>query len=201
MNSPFKGSFRLTSPRGNRTLLGTTEYHKGIDLVGTEDIAVYAVADGTVYNLYEKDGFGKYVRQHLSDGKRIYYGHLQSFCVKDKSFVKKGEKIGVMGCTGKAYGAHLHLELRPSGTGADSLDICEFTGIPNAVGVYQSFADTYKYSSDSVVDKLMHHGIIDQKNRVNWELMLSGHSPLITEYVRVLFERCCDKISELERRT
>ena len=192
MISPFKGKFKLTSPRDYRTLFGKNEFHKGIDLVGLEDKNVFAVADGTVYVLYEKDGFGNYVRQHLDDGRRIYYAHLESTNLKTGDKIKCGDKIGVMGATGKVTGAHLHLELRPRGTVSQSLDICEFTDIPNRVGTYTSTQK--KYSDDALIDNLMKNGIIDFENRASWELMLSGKSPLILKYVRTLFERCCQKM-------
>lgn len=136
----FKGKYRVTSPRGNRNLFGKTEFHKGIDLVGIDDTTVYAIADGTISATpYEQNGFGYYVRQMLSDGRRIFYAHLKagSISVKAGQTVKKGDKLGVMGATGRVTGAHTHLEIRPKGTSYDSLDICEFTGIPNKVGVYQ----------------------------------------------------------------
>ncbi len=194
MLSPFKGKFRLTCTRGYRTLWGTREFHKGIDLVGQDDITVYAIADGTVYTLFEKNGFGNYIRQHTADGKRIYYGHLKSFKVGNGATVHAGDAIGIMGATGKVTGAHLHLELRPAGTGADSIDICKFTGIPNQVGTYSNTSKPY--SSDKTVDMLMQCGIVDEKNRQNWELMLGGNAPLKTEYVRTLLERCCSRLLE-----
>jgi murein DD-endopeptidase MepM/ murein hydrolase activator NlpD len=140
MISCFKGKFKVTSPRGNRTLKGKKEYHGGIDLValGT-DKTVYAIADGTVdATPYEANGFGYYVRQILADGQRIYYGHLKagSISVKAGQKIKKGDKLGIMGATGNVTGAHTHLELRPKGTTGNSLDICEFTGLTNKVGSY-----------------------------------------------------------------
>ncbi|MBR5528409.1 MAG: M23 family metallopeptidase [Clostridia bacterium] len=195
MLSPFKGTFALTSPRGYRTLNGTREYHKGIDLVGKEDATVYAIADGTVYTLYEQNGFGNYIRQHTADGKRIYYGHLKSFIAKGGSFVKKGQPLGVMGATGHAFGEHLHLELRPAGSSSSSLDICEFTKIPNTFGTYCGKPQG-EFSKDKTVDMLMQCGIVDSENRENWELMLSGKAPLNQQYVRILFERCCKKLLE-----
>ena len=63
--------------------------------------------------------------------------HLAKFLVNNGAKIKTGEPIGVMGSTGNSTGAHTHLELRPKGTTSDSLDICEFTGIPNKVGVYE----------------------------------------------------------------
>lgn len=136
MVSCFKGSFRVTSPRGERYLNGTNEYHKGIDLVGMDDATVYAVSDGKVRTAFQANGAGNYIVVTMADGRRVFYMHLASFLVKNGATVKKGEPIGIMGNTGNSTGAHTHLELRPSGTTSASLDISEFTGIPNIKGVY-----------------------------------------------------------------
>lgn len=192
MTSPFKGKFKITSPRGYRTIFGKKEYHKGIDLVALEDKNVFAVASGTAYVLYEKDGFGNYIRQHLDDGRRIYYAHLEKALIKSGDRIECGEKIGIMGSTGKVTGPHLHLELRPAGTVSQSLDICEFCDIPNNVGTYLNTKE--KYSDDILVNDLMQAGIIDKQNQNSWELMLSGRAPLVLAYVRTLFTRCCEKM-------
>ncbi len=194
MISPFKGKFRLTSPRGKRLLCGKYEYHPGIDIVGLQDTNIYACADGVVYTLFEKDGFGNYIRQELSDGKRLYYGHMKRFCVKNATKVKKGDLIGVMGSTGRAFGDHLHLELRPSGSANVSLDISMFTGIPNSTGVYD--ADRNIFSYDNTVDELVSLGIVSAENMANWEMMLDGRASLRAEYVRTVFDRLCKKIRE-----
>ena len=97
---------------------------------------MYAVSDGKVRTAYQKDGAGNYAVVTMDDGRRVFYMHLDSFLIKNGKTVKKGEPIGIMGNTGKSYGAHTHLELRPQGNGSESLDICGFTGIPNAVGYY-----------------------------------------------------------------
>lgn len=136
MVSCFKGSFRVTSTRGDRYLNGVKEYHKGIDLVGMDDTTVYAVSDGKVRTAFQANGAGNYIVVTMSDGRRLFYMHLASFLVKNGADVKRGEPIGIMGNTGNSTGAHTHLELRPSGTTSASLDISEFTGIPNIKGVY-----------------------------------------------------------------
>ena len=190
MISCFHGVFALTSPRGYRVLNGATEYHKGIDLVGKEDGSVYAIADGTAYTLYEKDGFGYYVRQHLPDGRRIYYGHLASFSIPNGTEVKKGQKIGVMGQTGKAYGVHTHLEIRPAGFGSESGDICAFTGIPNRVGSYRADTDV----TDETVRHMIEDGVTSEENAPHWQKVLAGEIPAVPEYVRAIFDRYHEKI-------
>lgn len=206
MISPFKGNFRVTSPRGYRTIGNISEYHGGIDMVGLDDATVLAVAEGTVYTLYEKDGFGYYVRQQLSDGRRIYYGHMKSFLITGGSSVTPGTPLGIMGATGKVTGPHLHLELRPAGYSSDSLDISGYTGIPNTEGIYKSqdenggTAVKNLYSYDDTVEALIKCGIITLENMLNWELMLSGRAELKTEFVRTIFDRCCAKITRLENK-
>lgn len=172
MTSPFKGRFRLTSPRGTRVLYGKCEYHKGIDLVGVDDTTVYAVADGVISAVpFEADGFGRYVRQVLDDGRRIYYAHLTegSVSVAPGERVRKGDALGRMGSTGYCFGTHTHLELRGSGTGSDSLDICEYTGIPNEAGTYEyeeavemRFTDVGEsHWAYEAIKKLAELGIVD----------------------------------------
>ncbi len=199
MLSPFKGRFAVTSPRGERMIFGKKEFHKGIDLVGIDDHTVYSVAKGTVYTLYEKNGFGKYIRQVLADGRRIYYAHLEEYYVKSGDIVDVGTPLGKMGATGKVTGAHLHLELRPEGYSSESLDICQYTRLQNEVGNYIS--KDMQISCDSTVCALMECGIVTEENKFNWELMLSGKAPLRCEYVRTIFDRCCEKIKKLERKT
>lgn len=133
----FKGKFRVTSPRGYRTLNGKREFHKGIDLVGIDDKTVYSICDGTVRTAYQANGAGNYIVVTMTDGRRVFYMHLASFLVKNGAKIKIGEPIGIMGNTGNSTGAHTHLELRPKGTTGNSLDIIEFTGLSNKVGTYE----------------------------------------------------------------
>lgn len=171
MISCFRGRFKVTSPRGWRTLNGVKEYHGGLDLVALDDVTVYAIADGTVdATPYEPGGFGYYVRQVLPDGRRIYYGHMirGSITVKAGQTIRAGDALGVMGASGRATGAHTHLEIRPAGTGKASLDICAFTGIPNAVGTYKAeektmakFEDTKNHWAERDIDELVSMGIVN----------------------------------------
>ncbi len=196
MISPFKGDFTITSPRGERTIFGQKEFHGGIDMVAHNDKTVYAIADGQALSLYEKNGFGRYIRQTLDDGTRIYYAHLDSVAIGSNTRIKKGTPLGIMGATGRVTGAHLHIEMRPKGTSKESLDISEYTGIPNIAGKY-SFTPE-KRSCDDTVNELYECGIVSDENVLSWELMLSGEAPIKREYVRTLFDRCCKKIKSLQ---
>lgn len=157
MISCFKGKFKVTSPRGYRTLSGKKEHHGGMDLVALgSDKSVYAIADGKVdATPYEANGFGYYVRQLLPDGRRIYYGHMTKGSIKVKAgqSIKKGDKLGTMGSTGRSTGPHTHIELRIKGTSKTSLDISAFTGIPNQVGTYEAGKTTVADVAEQVQKK------------------------------------------------
>ena len=182
MISCFKGKFKVTSIRGYRTLGGKREYHGGLDVVALgSDKNVYAIADGVVDAVpYEAGGFGYYVRQKLSDGKRIYYGHMAkgSISVKSGQKIKKGDRLGVMGSTGASTGAHTHIELRVPGTSKTSLDISEFCGIPNKPGVYEAEEENIARLlqekcglSDGTMEYLLAYKWADDLIRKLWEKM------------------------------
>ena len=173
MISCFKGKFKVTSPRGYRTHPVTGEkgtFHKGIDLVGIQDTIVYSISEGVATTAYQANGAGYYVVVTMDDGRRVFYMHLakDSFKVINGQRVSTGQALGVMGSTGNSTGAHTDLEHRPAGATNDSLDITEFTGIPNKIGTYE-----YKEENDmkfkdvpdthwaaKAIDELSEKGII-----------------------------------------
>lgn len=88
-------------------------YHLAIDIIGSSD-DVYATADGTVVRSGWNNANGNYiVIQHNLSGKTIYsfYAHLSSRAVSRGTTVSKGQKIGVVGNTGKTRGKHLHFAI------------------------------------------------------------------------------------------
>ena len=169
MNSCFIGQYKVTSPYGSRTLNGKVEHHKGIDLVGVDDITVYAPCDGVIgastiitskSNLTWQ--WGNYVRLDTDDGKHsIFMCHLASRFVAKGQKVKKGDKLGVMGNTGYSFGAHTHFEVRKKGT-STTVDPADFIGIPNKVGMYTS--ETIS-QTEAPTQKL------ESGNDIVWQLM------------------------------
>lgn len=108
----------VTSSFGKRTYTyqgkKVTDFHKGIDLIGGEEII--ATADGKVVstcNKGEQYGTGCYVRIAHSNGLQTLYYHLKSgsVTVRKNQNVKKGDVIGIMGATGQATGVHLHYQV------------------------------------------------------------------------------------------
>ena len=117
----------FTSPFGYRIspFLGVEVWHEGLDVSGVWRAQVVAVEAGTVVEHWPPpDGYwrghatygGMVVIEH-DDGMRVLYAHLSWSRVHTGDRVTAGQVIGRMGATGKADGAHLHLEvMAPDGT-------------------------------------------------------------------------------------
>ena len=138
---PFKcDSVRVTSGYGNRTLWGKTGFHYGYDLVGVGSTEVVAAVGGTVAQSQivasgKTAEWGNYVCIKTDEGQYHYYCHLASRAVSKGQRVKAGDKIGIMGATGKVTGAHLHFEVRAS-DGKTKIPPESVLGIANRVGTY-----------------------------------------------------------------
>lgn len=108
---------RLTSPFGWRTISGNKEWHQGIDLASPITglkVPIYASADGVVSRAQVLSSYGNVVMIKHSIAGKTYetnYAHLDSYSVKVGQKVKQGQKIGIMGMTGRSYGVHLHFEI------------------------------------------------------------------------------------------
>ncbi|WP_345751527.1 M23 family metallopeptidase [Microbacterium rhizophilus] len=100
--------------------------HEGIDFTPGAGAPVQAIAGGTVrIGSYGAYGNNVYI-DHVIDGQRItsHYAHMQdgSIRVTEGQHVEVGDVIGLVGNTGRSFGAHLHFELRlPSNQSIDPL--------------------------------------------------------------------------------
>ena len=84
---------------------------------------IYACYDGTVIvNSYASDA-GNYVAIRHDNGDISRYLHLKSRSnLKIGTRVQKGEKVGIMGTTGRSTGPHLHFDLTKNGSRVNPLD-------------------------------------------------------------------------------
>lgn len=139
----FKGKYKITSPYGNRILNGKPEFHKGVDLAGIDDKTVYAPCDGVIgtsTRVYvgKTAEWGNYIRLDTADGKySVFMCHLKSRAVVKGQKVIKGQKLGVMGSTGKSTGLHTHFEVRYKDT-STSINPSTVFVMPTKVGEYVS---------------------------------------------------------------
>lgn len=140
MNLPYKsGKVTLTSHFGWRTLNGQRDYHKGVDLSGTNKTLV-APCDGVIGSstiITDKSNltwqWGNYIRIDTADGLKIFMCHMAQRKVKVGQKVKAGDVVGIEGNTGYSFGSHCHFEVRKNG---ESVDPTPYLGIPNEWGQY-----------------------------------------------------------------
>jgi lipoprotein NlpD len=104
---PTKGT--LTSSFGKRN----GRKHEGIDIAAPKGTPIYSAAAGkVVFSGWGPTGYGKMViikhQHHLT----TVYAHNSKILVKEGTQVKQGQKISLMGSTGRSSGPHLHFEVR-----------------------------------------------------------------------------------------
>lgn len=117
-----------SSPFGWRIdpFTGRRAFHSGVDFAGRTGTPIYATADGFVSYAARDKYLGKTVvldhrKKELDEqgqpyarqgGYQTEYGHLDKILVEQGQEVKRGEKIGTMGNTGRSTGPHLHYAVR-----------------------------------------------------------------------------------------
>lgn len=102
-------------------------FHYGIDLDLVTGDTLYAAFDGVVrYAQFNNGGYGNLVAIRHYNGLETLYAHLSKIFVGPNQDVKAGDPIGLGGKTGRAYGDHLHFEIRFMGNAIDPEYIIDF---------------------------------------------------------------------------
>lgn len=94
---------------------GRKEKHKGWDIGARQGSTIRATADGVVRLSGRESGYGKMLEIDHGYGITTRYGHNSKNLVKVGDRVKRGDKIALVGSTGRSTGPHLHYEVRLSG--------------------------------------------------------------------------------------
>lgn len=110
------GSFRYPTDNA-RVSCGWYCYsgHRALDVVNMYNAygPVKAADRGTIVETGYGPVTGYYVIINHNNGFWTYYGHMKRPCFFNKGYtVAKGETIGQIGETGRAFGAHIHFEVR-----------------------------------------------------------------------------------------
>lgn len=123
----FSGGFEwprvspITAPFGDLRLLNGKKksQHFGMDLDGATGDPIYAANDGEVVMVRDCFASGNTVLVH--HGGRLFtsYFHLSAFDVKTGDRVKKGQRLGLVGKTGRVTGPHLHFGVKLDGRWVD----------------------------------------------------------------------------------
>jgi murein DD-endopeptidase MepM/ murein hydrolase activator NlpD len=112
---PVRG--RLTSHfgyRGRRT-------HEGIDLAARPGTSIRAAESGRVIHSGRLGDYGRVVILKHAGHYRSVYAHASKTLVRKGDFVEKGQRIALVGATGRVTGPHLHFEIRRQESARDPM--------------------------------------------------------------------------------
>lgn len=96
--------------------------HDGIDIPGPVGLPIYSTADGVVEHSGRESEYGISVVINHGYGYKTRYAHLSKAIATVGQRVKRGEKIGLLGNTGRSTGPHLHYEVRYRGRPVNPLN-------------------------------------------------------------------------------
>lgn len=93
---------------------GKVHGRNGVDIANSCGTPIYAAAGGNVVTALASGwngGFGKYIKIIHDNGTETLYAHASKLLVESGTTVGKGDKIALMGTTGRSTGCHLHFEV------------------------------------------------------------------------------------------
>lgn len=113
---PIKSGW-TSSYFGKRTdpFTGRRAFHYGMDFAGKEGSDVIAVASGVITWAGPRYGYGNLVEINHGNGYFTRYGHNEKVLVKVGETVEKGQRLALMGSTGRSTGPHVHFEVLYNG--------------------------------------------------------------------------------------
>lgn len=101
---------------------GPVVYHYGADYPAKTGTPIHAVNDGTVVIAGNYPVRGGFVMIDHGGGISSLYFHQSKVTAKVGQVLRRGDTIGLVGATGLAAGAHLHLEIRVRGEATNPSD-------------------------------------------------------------------------------
>lgn len=122
--TPIGVSSRITSNFGMRTdpFSKRPGWHGGIDMGAGWNAPIIAAGPGTVIYAGTKSGYGRVVDIDHGQGFVSRYGHLNKVLAKRGQDVAIGDKVGLMGSSGRSTGPHLHYEVLFNGKPYNPVD-------------------------------------------------------------------------------
>jgi len=108
---------RHSSNYGNRfdPFTGRRAFHSGIDFPAPQGTPIYASAGGKVVVAGWHHDYGNKIEIDHGNGLVSRYAHAYKLLVKVGDVVSPGQKIALVGTTGRSTGPHLHFEILENG--------------------------------------------------------------------------------------
>ncbi len=98
---------------------GRKAYHEGVDIASRMGSPIKAMGGGVVSFAGEKEGYGYMVEINHGNGVSTRYAHSSELLVKVGDRVQKGQKIALVGSSGRSTGPHVHFEVLRDGHAVD----------------------------------------------------------------------------------
>lgn len=115
---PAPSYTRISDEYGERIhpILGTKQFHNGLDMAAPGGSPILAAYDGEVVAASYSSSMGNYIM--IDHGNTLYtiYMHASALYVKKGDVVAKGQQIAAVGSTGRSTGNHLHFSVRLNGS-------------------------------------------------------------------------------------
>jgi murein DD-endopeptidase MepM/ murein hydrolase activator NlpD len=115
-NAPVVAGF-VGSPFGMRAdpFTGNMTMHAGVDFAAPTGTPIYSAAGGVVVGADTHPIFGRLIEIDHGNDLKTLYAHASKIDVKPGEIVKRGQKIGEVGSSGRSTGPHLHFEVHSNG--------------------------------------------------------------------------------------
>lgn len=110
---PVRG-YAINSAFGLRRLSteAAARHHDGVDIAAPRGTSIYTAAEGRVIRTgYDAHGYGRFVEVRHPNDMTTLYGHMSRVDVASGMTLTEGQRIGLVGSTGRSTGPHLHFEV------------------------------------------------------------------------------------------
>jgi len=101
---------------------GVPAFHEGVDISTARSEPVLATADGIVLRSGWAGEYGKAIALAHGDRYETLYGHLEETLVTEGQTVHRGDRVGLVGSTGRSTAPHLHYEVHVDGHPVNPLE-------------------------------------------------------------------------------
>lgn len=111
---------------------GQRAMHEGVDFAGAVGTPIVAAAGGVVIAAERHPQYGNLVEIDHGNDYSTRYAHCDKILVSLGQVVKRGQKLALLGSTGRSTGPHLHFEVRYRGVAQNPTRFLQRAGKPPA---------------------------------------------------------------------